>query len=249
MNNLARLKAQFEVMEGLVGQVASGGIRGLIIYGPAGIGKTFNVEKVLYNYRDRIAPLIGVDSRVEVCTGHMTTVGLVEALYRNRDSANTLVLDDIDTVLEKLDALNLLKAALDSGKSRTISYMSQNAALKKAGIPKQFEYEGSIILITNQNLGNSTSKFAPHFKALVSRCYYFDLGFEGEDDCYAWIRHVCISTNMLGGETATKDILLYMKRNLDDLRELSLRTALKIKYVYGQSNWRQIADFTVLTND
>ncbi len=249
MNSLARLKAQFEVMEGLVGQVAAGAIRGLIIFGPAGIGKTYNVEKVLYNYRDRIAPLIGVDANVEICTGHMTSVGLVEALYRNRDAASTLVLDDIDTVLEKLDAINLLKAALDSGAQRTISYMSQNAALKKAGIPKQFEYNGSVILITNQDLGNSTAKMAPHFKALVSRCYYFDLGFSGEDDCYAWIKHVAITTGMLGGETATKDILQYMKRNLPELRELSLRTALKIKHVYKQPNWNRIADFTVLTND
>lgn len=249
MSNLARLKAQFEVMEGLVDQVAAGYIRGLIIFGPAGIGKTYNVEKVLYNYRDRIAPLIGIDANVEICTGHMTTVGLVEALWRNRDPANTLVLDDIDTVLEKLDALNILKAALDSGSQRNISYMSQNAALRKAGIPKQFEYQGSVILITNQDMGNCTSKLAPHFKALVSRCYYFDLGFTSQDDSFAWIKYVSETTGMLGGEQATKDILRYMKRNLPELRELSLRTALKIKQVYKQPNWNQIADFTVLTSD
>lgn len=249
MNSLDRLKAQFEVMEGLVDQVANGAIRGLIIFGPAGIGKTYNVEKVLYNYRDSIAPLMGVEANVEMCTGHMTTVGLVEALWRNRHAANTLVLDDIDTVLEKLDALNILKAALDSGNHRTISYMSQNAALRKAGIPKQFDYNGSVILITNQDMGNCTTKLAPHFKALVSRCYYFDLGFGGQEDCFAWIKHVAESTGMLGGEVATKEILQYMKLNLADLRELSLRTALKIKQVYKQPNWHQIADFTVLTYD
>lgn len=249
MSNLARLKAQFEVMEGLVAQVAGGTIRGLIVSGPAGIGKTYNVERVLYNYRDRIAPLIGVEATVEACTGHMTTVGLVEALWRNRDPASTLVLDDIDTVLEKLDALNILKAALDSGSHRTISYMSQNAALRKAGIPKQFDYNGSVILITNQDMENCNSKLAPHFKALVSRCYYFDLGFQGPEDCFAWIKHTVETTGMLGGEQATKDILSYMKHNLPELRELSLRTALKIKQVYRQPNWQDIADFTVLTND
>jgi hypothetical protein len=236
-------------MESLVGQVASGGIRGLIISGPAGIGKTHNVLKVLNNYEDNIAPLLGVDANVEVCAGHMTTVGLVEALYRNREPANTLVLDDIDTVLEKLDALNLLKAALDSGNDRTVSYMSQNAALRKAGIPQQFDYQGSVILITNQDMENCTSKLAPHFKALVSRCYYFDLGFSGVEDNFAWIKHVCETTDMLGGEQATKDILSYMRKNLPGLRELSLRTALKIKKVYKNHKWQQIADFTVLTDD
>jgi hypothetical protein len=249
MSSLARLKAQFDVMEGLVTQAASGSIRGLIIFGPAGIGKTYNVEKALFNYRDRVAPLVGVNATVDVCKGHMTTVGLVEALWRNRESSNTLVLDDIDTVLEKLDALNILKAALDSGSQRTISYMSQNAALKKSGIPKQFDYNGSVILITNQDMENCTSKMAPHFKALVSRCYYFDLGFGDDGDSFAWIRHVSETTGMLGNEQATKDILGYMKRNLPELRELSLRTALKIKHVYTQPNWNQIADFTVLTSD
>lgn len=247
MSNLDRLKAQFDIMEGLVAQVASGSIRGLIISGAPGIGKTFNVTKVLNNYEQNIAPLIGVDANVEVCAGHMTTVGLVEALYRNRSAANTLVLDDIDTVLEKLDALNLLKAALDSGNERTISYMSQNAALRKAGIPQQFAYEGSIILITNQDMENCTGKLAPHFNALISRCYYFDLNIKTKEDRLAWIRHVAETTNMLGGEIATKDIIRYMQRNLDDLRELSLRTASKIKKVYKQPNWQKIADFTVLT--
>jgi hypothetical protein len=152
-------------------------------------------------------------------------------------------------VLDKLDALNILKAALDSGQQRTISYMSQNASLKKAGIPKQFEYNGSVILITNQDMENCHSKLAPHFKALVSRCYYFDLGFGGPDDCFAWIKYICDTTNMLGSEQATKDILQYMKRNLPILRELSLRTALKIMKVYKQPNWQRIADFTVLTSE
>lgn len=249
MSNLERLKAQFNIMEGLVGQVASGDIRGLIISGPAGIGKTFNVTKVLKNYVNHISPLVGDQAQLEICAGHMTSVGLVEALWRNRNAANTLVLDDIDTVLEKLDALNLLKAALDSGSQRTISYMSQNAALRKQGIPKQFDFEGSIILITNQDMENNGTKIAPHFKALISRCYYFDLGFEGKADCLAWIRHIANTTPMLGSANTKNDVIEYMEENLDELRELSLRTAIKIKKVHNQHNWRQIADYTVLTTD
>lgn len=249
MSNLERLKSQFEIMESLVGQVASGSIRGLIISGAPGIGKTFNVLKVLRNYEDNVAPLMGVDANVEVCAGHMTTVGLVEALWRNRESASTLVLDDIDTVLDKLDALNILKAALDSGSERTISYMSQNAALRKAGIPQQFDYQGSIILITNQDMENHTGKLAPHFKALISRCYYFDLGIKTPEARLAWIRHVSETTNMLGDEKATKEIISYMTRNLGELRELSLRTAIKIKKVHRQPQWQRIADYTVLTED
>src|SRR5690554_3355009 len=104
MDNLNRLKDQFLIMDSLVNQVASGDIRGLIISGPAGIGKTYNVTEVLQNYVSNISPLIGDNAQLEICAGHMTSVGLVEALWRNRDQANTLVLDDIDTVLDKLDA-------------------------------------------------------------------------------------------------------------------------------------------------
>jgi replication-associated recombination protein RarA len=246
MNNLDRLKAQFDVMEGLVERVASGNIRGLIISGPAGIGKTFNVVSALKSYRDNVAPLIGVTAEINICTGHMTPVGLVEALWNNRHSSNTLVLDDIDTVFDKLDSLNILKAALDSGAERTISYMTQNQTLKKAGVPKQFVYEGSVILITNQDMENCHSKLAPHFKALISRCYYFDLGFTGQEDCFAWIKHVCRTKHVLGNEHVTNDVLGYMDEHLSELRELSLRTALKIKAVHNQANWRQVSDFTVL---
>ena len=133
MSNLDRLKAQFEVMVGLVDRVASGNVRGLIISGPAGIGKTFNVVSALKSYRDNVAPLAERESIINICTGHMTPVGLVEALWNNRHQSNVLVLDDIDTVFDKLDSLNILKAALDSGEERVISYMTQNQTLKKAG--------------------------------------------------------------------------------------------------------------------
>src|SRR3546814_947191 len=52
------------------------------------------------------------------------------------------------------------------------SDLTQNAALRKAGIPQHFDFDGSIILITNQDMENSKGKMAPHFKALVSRCFY-----------------------------------------------------------------------------
>ena len=246
MSTLDRLIAQFNVMEDIVAKVASGDLRGLIITGPAGIGKTHNVLKVLNNYQSSIAPLLGIDAEIEVCAGHMTTVGLVQALWRNRHDANTLVLDDIDTVLDTLDALNILKAALDTGNQRHVSYMTQNAALRKAGIPQHFDYNGSVILITNQDMENSRGKMAPHFKALISRCFYFDLGFDGRDDSMTWIKYVSETTGMLGDEKKTADILQYMKRNLPNIRELSLRTAVKLASIYG-TGWKSVADFTVLT--
>ena len=248
MDNLERLKAQFNVMEGLVTQVGQGTIRGLIVSGPAGVGKTFNIERTLRNYVNNVAPLMGQEARLELCAGHMSTVGLVEALWRNRDEASTLVLDDIDSVLEDVKALNLLKAALDSGNQRTISYMGQNAALKKIGVPQQFPFQGSVILITNQDMENCSGKMAPHFKALVSRCYYFDLGFESDADALTWIKYVADTSGMLGDDHTKQDILAYMQEHLDELREISLRTAIKIKKVYGP-NWQQIADFTILTED
>lgn len=246
MSNLDRLKAQFNVMDDIVSKVASGDLRGLIITGPAGIGKTFNVLKTLKDYQANVAPLVGLDAEIEICAGHMTTVGLVQALWRNRHDANTLVLDDIDTVLDTLDAVNILKAALDTGSQRHVSYMTQNASLRKAGIPQHFDYDGSVILITNQDMQNARGKMAPHFKALVSRCFYFDLGFEGRMDCLTWIKHVAETTGMLGDQKKTADILRYMRTNLDAIRELSLRTAVKLAAIYGPG-WKEVADFTVLT--
>ncbi len=79
----------------------------------------------------------------------MSAIGLYSKLYEFSDSKNILVFDDCDSILLDDVALNLLKGALDSGKKRVISWLSESSALRREGIPDRFEFKGSVIFITN----------------------------------------------------------------------------------------------------
>jgi hypothetical protein len=62
-----------------------------------------------------------------------------------------VVLDDCDSVFKDPDAVNLLKAALDSYDTRKISYISSKPLKDEFGepIPAHFEFTGRIIFISN----------------------------------------------------------------------------------------------------
>ena len=80
-----------------------------------------------------------------------------------------LVFDDCDSILLDDISLNLLKGALDSGKKRKISWLSEYRALKEAGIPDSFNFHGSVIFITNLKFDKMKSqKLKDHLDALQS---------------------------------------------------------------------------------
>ena len=72
-------------------------------------------------------------------------------LYQNSDKI--IILDDCDSVFKDDDAVNILKAALDSYDTRKISYISSKQLKDEFGepIPAHFEFTGRIIFISNIN--------------------------------------------------------------------------------------------------
>ena len=95
-------------------------------------------------------------------------------LYENRDKL--VIFDDCDSVFADELALNILKAALDSGKTRKICWNSDSRLLREEGIPNTFNFNGSAIFITNLKFDNVRStKIKDHLEALMSRCHYIDL--------------------------------------------------------------------------
>ncbi|NBR61845.1 MAG: hypothetical protein EBT86_09405, partial [Actinobacteria bacterium] len=96
-----------------------------------------------------IDQLAGKRLRAEVVKGSATPIGLYQTLYKYSDKNCVLVFDDCDSILLDDVSLNLLKGALDSGKKRKISWLSESAALRREGIPDSFNFHGSVIFITN----------------------------------------------------------------------------------------------------
>ncbi|QHJ78863.1 MAG: hypothetical protein [Caudoviricetes sp.] len=243
----ARIRKRFEVMDKMGRGVISGVIRSLIISGAPGIGKTFGLEKQLNKAQSQ--------GRIEVdmVKGRISAIGLYVKLYENREAGCVTVLDDIDVFSDE-NTINLLKAALDTGEQRWLSWETAAEWLKEKDIPNHFEYEGSIVFITNMNIDKElekSGKIVPHLDALISRSIYLDLGVHTNRDIMIRVEDVIATTTMLEerGITAFQqtELVFWMKENVDRLRNVSLRTALFIAdFIKTDADWKDIAEVTLI---
>jgi hypothetical protein len=193
--------------------------------------------------------------RYEIVKGAMSALGLYATLYKFSDPKNVLVFDDCD-IFHDEDALNILKAALDSGKRRKIFWNTDSRKLREEGIPPSFDFKGSVIFITNLNFSTARGKIAAHVEALQSRCHYLDLTINTERDRMLRIRQVHRDAD--GGLFKEYDfesnegdqILDFMWENRSVLREVSLRMALKIADLIkvDETDWKTLAMNTCTTN-
>jgi len=164
-----------------------------------------------------------------------------------------LVFDDCDSILLDDVSLNLLKGALDSGKKRVISWLSESSALRREGIPDRFEFKGSVIFITNLKFDQMKSqKLRDHLDALQSRCHYLDLTLDTMRDKILRIRQIAqdgmLFSNYDFTDAEQEEIVQFMDRNQNRLREMSLRMALKIADLRRLSveRWTRLAETTCM---
>ena len=201
---------------------------------------------------DLIATLGEKAPRYEVVKGAMSAIGLYCKLFNYADKDNVLVFDDCDSVLLDDLSLNILKAALDSKKSRRIHWNTDSFKLRNEGVPDSFEFKGSAIFITNIKFDNVKSKkLRDHLEALESRCHYIDLTIDTEREKMLRIKQITgdgmLNEYMLG-EGVVDDIVDFVDVNKKRLRELSLRTVLKVADLAKAfpDRWEAMAENTVM---
>lgn len=148
----------FKAIELYTVQVAKGKSNSLIVSGMSGIGKTQVVKETLKS--------IGLtpDVNYYFATGTITTAGLYEVLFKNRNSL--IIFDDCDSVFKDADSVNILKGALDTYDVREISKLTKGNTFDSTGmsdseieqnyqekggqkLPNKFEFRGQIIFISN----------------------------------------------------------------------------------------------------
>ena len=248
---IERLRERFDMLEDMTKAAKKGDVRAMIVSGPPGVGKSFGVEKVLGKH-DLIATLGEKAPRYEVVKGAMSAIGLYCKLYNYADKDNVLVFDDCDSVLLDDLSLNILKAALDSKKNRRIHWNTDSFKLRNEGVPDSFEFKGSAIFITNIKFDNVKSKkLRDHLEALESRCHYIDLTIDTEREKMLRIKQI-VSDGMLKeyalGDEQEERLMDFIDINKKNLRELSLRTVLKVADLAKAfpSNWEAMAENTVL---
>ena len=251
---LNRLRDRFEILDDMTRAVKKGDVRAMIVTGPPGVGKSFGVEKVLARH-DVFADVAqdGKLKKYEVVKGAMSAIGLYSKLYEYSDKKSILVFDDCDSVLLDDLSLNILKAALDSSKKRMIHWNTDSRLLRSEGVPNSFEFKGGAIFITNIKFDNVRSKkLRDHLEALESRCHYLDLTIDTEREKLLRIRQVVSECGMLDDyefSDLEKEVLIdFVDDNKKKLRELSLRTVLKIADLKRSmpSNWRAVAEVTCM---
>ena len=185
-----RIKTRFNILDDMAKATIAGDIRAMIVSGPPGVGKSYGVEQQMEK-ASLFDQLTNSRTRYEVVKGAMTALGLYAVLYKYSDAKNVLVFDDCDSVFQDDLALNILKAALDSGKSRRICWNSDSSLLSREGIPNSFEFKGSCIFITNLKFENIKSKkLQDHLEALQSRCHFLNLTIDNDRDKMLRIKQV-----------------------------------------------------------
>ena len=248
-----RMRQRFDIADEMTRAVKKGDIRAMIMTGPPGVGKSFGVESVLAKH-DMFADIAN-DSKLkkyEVVKGAMSAIGLYKKLYEFSDKKCILVFDDCDSVLLDDLSLNILKAALDSGKKRTICWNTDSRLLRSEGVPNSFEFKGGAIFITNIKFENVRSKkLQDHLAALESRCHYLDLTIDTEREKILRIEQI-VEDGMLKDyefeQYTVDEIITFIKDNKKKLRELSLRMVLKLADLKKSmpGNWRAVAEVTCM---
>lgn len=249
-----RIATRFEVLDEMSRACINGDIRAMIVSGPPGVGKSHGVETQMEK-ASMFDKLAGKKVRFQIVKGAMTALGLYTQLYKYSDTKNVLIFDDCDSVFTDDLSLNILKAALDSGKTRRICWNSDSRLLRDEGIPNTFNFNGSAIFITNLKFSNLKSKkLQDHLEALQSRCHFLDLTIDGDRDKMLRIKQVHRDAD--GGlfkdydfsEEQSKTVIDFMWDNHTKLREVSLRMCLKIADLVkiSPNNWQNLAKTTCM---
>ena len=248
-----RLRERFDILDEMTRAVKKGDVRAMIVTGPPGVGKSFGVETVLAKH-DVFATVAQNEKlkKYEVVKGAMSAIGLYKKLYEFQDKKSILVFDDCDSVLLDDLSLNILKAALDSGKKRMIHWNTDSRLLRSEGVPNSFEFKGGAIFITNIKFENVKSKkLKDHLEALESRCHYLDLTIDTEREKVLRIKQI-VEDGMLD-EYEFKpwdvdEILDFIDNNKKKLRELSLRMVLKLADLKKSfpDRWTRVAEVSCM---
>lgn len=249
---IERMRTRFAILVDMTKAVKKGNVRSMIVSGPPGVGKSFGVEQELSKH-GLIADLASNESlrKYDIVKGSMTALGLYAKLYQYRHDRNVIVFDDADQIFFDVVSMNLLKAALDSSKSRRINWLADSSLLRKEDIPNSFDFRGGIIFITNIDFERVSPKMKPHMEALESRCHYLDLTIKTEREKMLRIKQI-IMDGMLDDLVLTDgqktDIIHYIDTNRAKFRELSLRTVLKVAGLVASfpDKWEMMTEVTMM---
>ncbi len=239
---LGDLKERFDILSLLTRGAVAKNIRAMVVTGAPGIGKTYNVKQIL----ERQAK-----DKHEIVRGTLSAINLYMLAHRYRNAGNVIVLDDADDIFHDEDALNILKVLCDTSATRKVSYRKEAHQLKEQDVPQEFEFNGAMIFISNVDfqrfVDEGKNKFAAHMGALMSRSLYLDLQIHDRNSLGVWVAHIAGTGRIFDREDVPnylrQPILNFLRENRESLRELSIRTLMKLCGLAKENpaRWESIA--------
>lgn len=184
----------FEQLNTYTLMVAQGLSNALLVTGQGGVGKSYNVTRVLSAYGKKGKDFV-------VMKGKSSISAMYKFLYDNYDKI--VVFDDCDSVLQDDDGLNILKGVLDSGEIREVSWNTSGSKMVdtfgceshaeiedrlkkwsalnrgKEGIPTYFRFIGACIFISNMSAEQLNRKAA--MAPLLTRCTTVDINLTPDE--------------------------------------------------------------------
>tara|TARA_R110000737_G_scaffold328863_1_gene343720 strand:+ start:65 stop:865 length:801 start_codon:yes stop_codon:yes gene_type:complete len=211
--------------------------KGLLISGDAGMGKSHYVKQAFIETEST--------DRVDYCKSRSFTAAAMYAkLWENRNPGDVVVFDDCS--LSSMTGENFRKLTdffkgaleLTSG-PRMLGYeaAAQNQLFKDLGVEREFDFQGSIIWITNTKFDKLASKFGDHWEAIERRFIPVGISLTKEEK-YMYTNHLIESVEMLGENCDAKeggysdkiieDTLDFLADNYNNFKDITPGVALKI---------------------
>jgi len=220
---------RFDFINKFVKMIGSKKTNSLIITGDAGIGKSYSVTQNLTQLGLE-ETVLDNDGDFIVIKGFSTPRALYQTFWEN--NGKVIVLDDCDNIHRDPTASNLLKAALDSGIHRIMSWGAMRSE-KEDDTPSRFEFTGRCIFISNMTI----EQFP---QALLSRSYCVDLTLtvsEKLDRIESVLKHYDGKTN---------EVLSFLRKHGSQAKDLSIRSALSVlKLANSDDDWERLALYTL----
>lgn len=213
-------------------------IKAILVSGDAGTGKTHWVKKAIKDLK------LDPQNVYYVKGASISAAALYVILYIFREAGKIVVLDDCDIIHkapgEKNAILDMLKGATELTKGeRTIAWIkaSPNDLMKKNNVPMSFDYQGSVIWITNDTIEDISKKAKNHWNAISSRFNQVKVYLSNEEKlCYTLFlieEYGMLGKNCEAKEggyslSIQKDTIEYIKEHWESLNEITPRVATKI---------------------
>lgn len=229
-----------------------GAISGVLISGDAGTGKTHYVQKAFIDTET-------TEDVEYIKGGKITAVTLYAKMWFNRNKGRVIVLDDCDIIHksknEMIQILDMLKGATEITKDeRIVSYevSSPPQLIRENNIPSKFDFQGSIVWITNDKIEEIEKKAPGHWAAISSR---FNIAkvYLNDQEKLLYTLHL-IENGLLGedckgfdggySDEVVKDVVEYINTNYRYLNEITPRIAMRVADVRNSfpNNWKTLCN-------